>query len=118
MIWKKINMNEVKYYCTNCKIEFDCLPFSYQIESIIQLFYYYGIVEFDTKDIEEFYRKLQISNPRSDGIRSPRSNQIQNALVHIKAVRNVTENHYKIHDVNTDNYALCMKEGYAKNAIM
>ena len=118
MIWEKINMNEVKYYCTNWKIDFDCLPFEYQIENMIQLFYYYGIVEFETEDIEEFYRKMQISNPRSDGIRKPRSSQIQNALEHIKAVQNITENHYKILDVNTDIYSQCMKEGYAKNAIM
>lgn len=49
---------------------------------------------------------------------APRSGQIQNALERIKAVRNVTENQYKILNVNSDFYALCMKEGYAKNAII
>ena len=49
---------------------------------------------------------------------APRSGQIHNALERIKAVRNVTENQYKILNVNSDIYALCMKEGYAKNAII
>ena len=117
MNWEKLNINEVVYYCTSWDIDFDCLPFSCQIENIIQLFYYYGIVEFETGDIKEFYKRFQITSPRSGKIRNPRLKTIQNSLEHTKDICRVSENVYRISNINTDNYELCIKQGYSKNAI-
>lgn len=118
MNWEKLNINEIEYFCNSNIIDFDCYPFSYQIESIVQLFFYYGITKFDIDDIKEFYHKMQIPNPRADGIRKPSPSQIRKALDRLNNVQQIKENSYEILYANIEIYEKEIKLGYEQNKIM
>ena len=118
MDWGRLNAAEVKYYCHSNLIDFDCWPFSYQIQNIICLFYHYGITSFKIEDIKEFYREMQIPSPRADGVRKPSPGQIQKALGRLKNVKNTDGNRYEILQADTEIYEKEIKQGYEKNKIL
>ncbi|MFR2691678.1 MAG: DUF6709 family protein [Enterocloster bolteae] len=65
------------------------------------------IVVGHNQEVEKLYLKKDMMGLREYARRPTISGQIQNALERIKAVRNVTENQYKILNVNSDIYARC-----------
>lgn len=118
MDWDKLEMKEIEYYCRSNVIDFDCFPFSCQIESIICIFSYYGITRFNVDDIKSFYNKMQIPSPRADGIRKPSPSQIRKALDRMKNIQNINENSYEILHADTEIYGTEIKLGYEKEKIM
>lgn len=119
MDWEKLNMEEIKYYCTSSDIDFDCLPFGSQIKGIVSMFCYYGIKEFSVDDIKAFYEKMQILSPRNNTVRKPTSTQIQKALnaKTMNNIKNINENEYEILETNTQIYEMQIKQGYTKDRI-
>lgn len=118
MNWEKLNMREIKFYCHSNLIDFDCWPFGEQIKQIVCMFYYYDITSFNIDDIKEFYNKMQIPAPRTEGIRKPSPSQIQKALDRLKNIKNRGENGYEILNADTEIYEKQIKQGYEKNRIL
>lgn len=112
-----VNMSEVEYYCTTWRVDFDCLPFGRQISSIIEILFYYKISQFTLKDIKDFYYKLKISNPRSNGIRKPSSQQIVNALPKMSNIQFIGDETYLIIEADTSIYAMEIIQGYDETRI-
>ena len=117
MDWNKLNMSEIEYFCRSNIIDFDCYPFSRQMESIICIFYYYGVTNFKIEDIKSFYNKMQIPIPRADGIRKPSPTQIRKTLDRLENIQITNESSYEILHVDTEFYDAEIKLGYQKNKI-
>lgn len=119
MDWTKLNMKEVKYYCTSFDIDFDCLPVSDQIRQLIGIFYYYGITQFTIDDIQEFYKKMQLRNARSGKIVNPSPAQIRKVMEKVNTVQSTSENCYTIlcASEGTKWYSTGIKQAYERNRI-
>ena len=117
MILEKINMKEIKYYCTSSDIDFDCLPFGSQIKTIVSMFFYYDIKLFSVDDIKVFYEKMQIPSPRNNTIRKPSNTQIQKIIDKMNNIKNINENEYEILEADTKIYEMRIRQGYEKNRI-
>ena len=65
MTWSKAQLAEIKYYCTStrCRTSFPCYPFSWQIETILKIFFFYSIKKFQIEDIKEFYNTSGFQSP-------------------------------------------------------
>ena len=123
MDWTKLNTKEVTYCCKYAEFNFHCLTFSLQIEYLLMLFYYYQIDTFTIKDIQEFYKKMEISKWRSDGIIKPSPSKIRKALSYNffnieKNIQSIGDDCYKIVFIDTKFYEEDIKEGYQKNRIV
>lgn len=119
MHWSNTQLAEIKYYCTStrCRTSFPCYPFSWQIETILEIFFFYSIKKFQIEDIKEFYKTLRVQKPRSDGLRNPSPRQIAQALERMENVRHVGENCYQIIDANSSFYADELEYGYRKGFV-
>ena len=117
MNWEKLNMKEVNYYCRTSDIDFDCLPFSTQIECIISMYYYYNIEIFTIDDIKEFYKIMQIPSPRNGAVRKPSNTQIQKAIDKMNNIHKINEYEYEILRADIELYEIQIKQGYDKNRI-
>ena len=119
MTWSKAQLAEIKYYCTStrCRTSFPCYPFSWQIETILEIFFFYSIKKFQIEDIKEFYKTLRISKPRSDGLRNPSPRQIAQALSRMENVRLIEGDCYQITDANITFYADELEYGYGKGIV-
>ncbi len=125
MDWTKLNMAEVSYYCKSPDVDFVCYPFSCQMEQIILMFYYYGIKQFTTVDIQEFYKKMQIPKMRSEGIIKPAPGQIKKAAGRMENIRFTDDGVFEIIPARNGLYLLFdtslytddIKKGYQKNRI-
>lgn len=117
MDWNKINISEVKSYCTASGIDFDCLPFSIQLGGVIEILYYYEISLFRIEDIKDFYNELKIANPRSDGIRKPSTRQIVNALEKMSNIQFVGDESYHIIRADTSIFIKEIMHGYDEKRI-
>ena len=121
MNWQDIALAEMKYYCHSTrkrdKMHFCCLPFSSQIETILEIFFYYSVTEFCVGDIKEFYRIMRIPKARSEGLRNPSPRQIAQALDRMKNVRHTGTDRCQIIDANTSYYANELKYGYEKGYV-
>ena len=87
MDWQKLNINEVYYYCKSYDVGFDCSPFSLQMEEIVLMFHYYGIKQFTTEDIQEFYKIMQIPRMKSEGIIKPSPGKIKKVAERMENTR-------------------------------
>ena len=96
MDWTKLNMKEVIYYCKSYEVDFCCGPFSLQLEELVLMFHYYGIKQFTVKDIQEFYEKMQIPKPKSEGVIKPGSGKIQKVMEQMQNIKCVDENIFEI----------------------
>ena len=119
MTWSKAQLAEIRYYCTStrCRTSFPCYPFSWQIETILEIFFFYSIKIFKIEDVKEFYRTLQLRKPRSDGLQNPSPRQIARALERIETVRCLGEDCYQIIDANISFYADELEYGYMKGFV-
>ena len=119
MNWSKAQLAEIKYYCTSthCRTSFPCYPFSTQIETILDIFFFYSIKKFHIEDIKELYRTLRLPKPRSDGLRNPSPGQIARALDRMENVRPAGEDCYQILDANLSFYADELEYGYMKGFV-
>lgn len=127
MDWTKLNMKEVNYYCKShgrsYEIDFDCLTFSLQIDCLLMMFYYYKIDTFTIKDIQEFYKKMEIPRWRNDGVIKPTPSKIRKALASNffniqKDIQLINDDCYKIIFIDTTLYEDEIKQGYQKNRII
>ena len=80
MEWTKLNKKEVIYYCKSFEVDFSCSPFSLQLEELVLTFHYYGIEQFTVKDIQDFYQKMQIPKPKSQGLITPTPGKIRQSI--------------------------------------
>ena len=96
MNWAKLNMKEVVYFCKSYEVGFCCEPFSLQIEELILIFYYYGIMQFTVKDIQEFYKKMQIPQMKSEGVIRPIPGKIRKAMEQMQNIKCIDENTFEI----------------------
>ena len=119
MNWSNAQLAEIKYYCTStrCRTSFPCYPFSSQIETILEIFFFYSIKKFKIEDVKEFYRTLRIPKPRSDGLRNPSPRQIAQALGRMENVRHLEGDCYQITDANITFYADELEYGYGKGFV-
>ena len=124
MNWSDTQLAELNYFCHSTRSRvprhFPCYPFSWQIDVIIDLFFYYSFTEFHLMDIKEFYKILRIPKPRSDGLRTPSSRQIAQALGKMENIRLLEENRYQILRPNNyfaKFYADELEYGYAKGYV-
>lgn len=125
MDWAKLNMAEVSYYCKSFDVDFDCYPFSCQMEQIILMFYYYGIKQFTVGDIQEFYKKMQIPRMQSEGIIKPTPGQIKKVAGRMENTRCTGDGVFEIIPArnglylpfDTSLYAGYIKKGYQKDRI-
>lgn len=119
MNWSKAQLAEIKYYCTStpCRTSFPCYVFSSQIETVLEIFFFYSIKKFQIEDVKEFYRTLRIPKPRSDGLRNPSPKQIAQALSRMKNVRHLEGDCYQITDANITFYADELEYGYGKGFV-
>ncbi len=127
MDWTKLNMKEVTYFCKShgksYDIDFDNLTFSLQIDCLLMLFYYYKIDTFTIKDIQEFYKKMEIPKWTSDGIIKPSPSKIRKALSYNffnieKNIQSISDDCYKIIFIDTNLYEDDIKKGYQYNKIV
>ena len=121
MDWQDTALAEMKYYCHSTrkrdKMRFCCLPFTTQIETILELFAYYSAMEFCVGDIKEFYKIMAIPKARSEGLRNPSPKQIAQALNRMKNVQHIGDDRYQILEANTLSYANELKYGYEKGYV-
>ena len=119
MNWSKTQLAEIKYYCTStrCRTSFPCYVFSSQIETILEIFFFYSIKKFQIEDVKDFYRTLRIPKPRSDGLRNPSPRQIAQALSRMENVRHLEGDCYQITDANITFYADELEYGYGKGFV-
>ena len=124
MNWSKAQLAELNYFCHSTRSRaprhFQCYPFSDQIETIIDFFFYYSITEFQVGDIKDFFKTLRIPKPRSDGLRNPSPKQIIQALDRMKNIRPLGEDRYQIlspRDWSLTSYADELKYGYEKGYV-
>jgi len=124
MDWQKQDLAELKYYCTSTRSRvprhFQCYPFSWQIDVIMNLFFYYSITEFQIGDIKDFYKTLRIPKPRSEGLRNPSPAQITKALERMENVRRIGEDRFQILGADahfSKFYAEELKYGYEKGYV-
>ncbi len=96
MDWTKLNKKEVIYYCKSFEVDFSCLPFSLQLEELVLMFYYYGIEQFTVKDIQDFYQKMQIPKPKSQGLITPTPGKIRQSIAQMQNVKSIDENTFEI----------------------
>ncbi len=96
MDWTKLNKKEVIYYCKSVEVDFSCLPFSLQLEELVLMFYYYGIEQFTVKDIQDFYQKMQIPKPKSQGLITPTPGKIRQSIAQMQNVKSIDENTFEI----------------------
>lgn len=96
MEWTKLNKKEVIYYCKSVEVDFSCLPFSLQLEELVLMFYYYGIEQFTVKDIQDFYQKMQIPKPKSQGLITPTPGKIRQSIAQMQNVKSIDENTFEI----------------------
>lgn len=82
MDWKKLNFDEIGYYCKSTKtnVDFECWPLRYQIEMLLGILHYYEIYQFKIKDIQTIYAVLHVRKMRSDGILMPQPKKLQMIL--------------------------------------
>ncbi len=124
MNWTKEQLAELNYFCHSTrkrdKADIACDVFSGQIETIIDLFFYYSITEFQVGDIKDFYKTFRIPKIRSEGLRNPSPKQIIQALDRIKNIRRIGEDRYQIlspRDWFLVSYADELKYGYEKGYV-
>lgn len=119
MDWSNAQLAEIKYYCTStrCRTSFPCYPFSLQIETILEILFFYSIKRFHIKDVKEFYQTLRIPKPRSNGLRNPSPRQIAQALSRMENVRHIEDDCYQIIDANIAFYADELEYGYEKGFV-
>lgn len=124
MNWSNTQLAEIQYYCTSTRSRvprhFVCYPFRWQIEVIIDLFFYYSIPEFQVEDIKDFYKTFRIPKPRSDGLQNPSPRQIAQALDWMKNVRRIGEDRYQILSPDgffPKHYADELKYGFEKGYV-
>lgn len=119
MDWKKLNFDEIGYYCRSTKAEtdFQCYPLRFQIHILLSILYYYEVYDFQINDIQTLYSILQLRKMKSDGILAPQPKKIQTILERLEAERKVsiTADGYHITDINRELsgfYKEKLKEGY------
>jgi len=125
MDWTRLNMAEVSYYCKSRDVDFCCYPFSCQMEQVVLMFYHYGINQFTVKDIQEFYRKMQVPRMKSEGIIKPAPKKIRETAERMQNVRCVGDGIYEIIPAemglylpfDTSLYFSDIEKGYQKNRI-
>ncbi len=126
MDWTKLNMKEVTYFCKShnrsYEIDFDNLTFSLQLDCLLMCFYYYKIDTFTIKDIQEFYKKMEISKWQSKGIIKPSPSKIRKALNYNffnieKNIQSLGDDCYKIIFIDTKLYEDDITKGYQHNKI-
>lgn len=84
------------------------------------IFYYYGIKVFQAEDIKEFYKLLQMQNPRSEGIRKPSLTQIVKVITRLSNIQCIEENSFEILEVDAimyEHYKNEIQYGYEKGSI-
>lgn len=126
MDWQKLNMDEIFYYCKSLEVDFDCSPFSLQMEEIVLMFHYYGIKQFTVKDIQEFYRKMQIPRMKSEGIIKPLPGKIQETAERMENIRCIGDGVFEIIPAgkglylpfDTSIYSGYIEKGYQKHKII
>ncbi len=96
MEWTKLNKKEVIYYCKSFEVDFSCSPFSLQLEELVLMFHYYGIEQFTVKDIQDFYQKMQIPKPKSQGLITPTPGKIRQSIGQMQNVKSIDENTFEI----------------------
>ena len=96
MDWTKLNMKEVIYYCKSFEVDFDCSPFNLQLEELILMFHYYGIEQFTVNDLQEFYQKMQIPKPKSEGLLKPTPAKIRKSIAQMQNIKMIDENTFAI----------------------
>ncbi len=96
MEWTKLNKKEVIYYCKSFEVDFSCSPFSLQLEELVLMFHYYGIEQFTVKDIQDFYQKMQIPKPKSQGLITPTPGKIRQSIAQMQNVKSIDENTFEI----------------------
>ena len=96
MDWTKLNIKEIIYYCKSVEADFDCSPFSLQIEELVLMFHYYGIGQFTVNDIQEFYEKMQIPKAKSEGLVKPVPGQIRKVVERMQNIKSVDSNTFEI----------------------
>ena len=125
MDWTKLNMAEVNYYCKSYDVDFDCYPFDCQMEQIVLMFYHYGINQFTVKDIQEFYKKMQIPKMKSDGVIKPVPSRIKKVAERMENVKIVSDGIFEIVPAenglylpfDTSLYTSDIDKGYQKHRI-
>lgn len=96
MDWTKLNVKEVVYYCKSSEVDFNCSPFSLQMEELVLMFHYYGIGQFTVTDIQDFYDKMQIPEVRSEGLLRPTPGKIRKAMEQMQNIKFVDDNTFEI----------------------
>lgn len=119
MEWNKLNLNEIEYFCKHlkCRVEFDCLPFSWALESVIKIFSYYKIEQFEIHDIVLFYKMIKAKSARTDKVKKYTLTQIRNGLNRMKEVECIENNSYKINYIDSSIYDNELKYGYENGYI-
>lgn len=124
MEWEKFNWDEVAYYCKSTKSldDFYCGPLSLQVEEMLGIFWYYGILRFQLEDLQRIYSVLQIPKMKSRGILSPSPGKLRTILERLAAENRVVLElpDYVVTDVNQDwakIYQEGIEEGYHKDYI-
>lgn len=124
MNWSNTQLAELNYFCNSTRSRvprhFHCYALSDQIKTIIDFFFYYSIMEFQVKDIKDFFKTFRISKPRSDGLRNPSPRQIVQALDRMKNVQRAGEDRYQIlspSDWFLAPYADELRYGYEKGYV-
>lgn len=109
MDWKKLNFDEIGYYCKSTKsyADFDCWPLRYQIEMLLGVLYYYEVYQFHIKDIQTIYAVLHIRKMRSDGILAPQPKKLQTILEKLAAEGRVS--------IEPDGYTIIGKNKEARS---
>lgn len=127
MDWTKLNMKEVTYFCKShnrsYEIDFNNLTFSLQLDCLLMCFYHYKIDTFTIKDIQEFYKKMEISKWQSKGIIKPSPSKIRKALNYNffnieKNIQSLGDDCYKIIFIDTKLYKDDITKGYQHNKIV
>lgn len=96
MDWTKLNVKEVIYYCKSSEVDFNCSPFSLQMEELVLMFHYYEIGQFTMTDIQDFYDKMQIPKVRSEGLLRPTPGKIRKAMERMQNIKFVDDNTFAI----------------------
>ena len=65
MTWSKAQLAEMKYYCTStrCRTSFPCYPFSWQIETILEIFSFIPLKNFKSRISKNFIRHSGFQSP-------------------------------------------------------
>ncbi|MCI8689517.1 MAG: hypothetical protein HFF87_04290 [Oscillibacter sp.] len=87
MDWSKLNWDEARYFCHTGNPSFRTYDFPLQLEELVLMFHYYGIQCFTVQDIQEFYQKMQIPKPKSQGFAQPLPGRIRRAAAKINSIQ-------------------------------